>query len=248
MEYRIDFRVGHSEVGAHGRMRVVNAVNRFQDIAGEHADSLGLGVRDLLSKGYTWVLHQLRLTFNRTAVAGEALSIRTWYRPERNLYSLRDFAMEDAGGERVIFGESSWVVLDLKKGRPVRLSAAMPASYEENRSEDFPTGFREIQELDEPDTEILFNVRLHDLDINRHVNNARYLEWALEGIPMEVLGSSRPAVVEALFRMPARYGDIIVSQVKRFGDPADVYLHRLKMGKSREVCALVRTEWTRCEK
>ncbi|MDD4024238.1 MAG: thioesterase, partial [Synergistales bacterium] len=156
----VDLRVGHSEVGVHGKMRVVNAVNRFQDIAGEHADSLGLGVRDLLPKGYTWVLHQLRLSFSRAAVAGEDLTIRTWYRPERNLYSLRNFSMEDANGKRIIFGESSWVVLDLKKGRPVRLSTAMPASYEENRSEDFPTGFREIQELDEPDTEILFNVRL----------------------------------------------------------------------------------------
>ncbi|HQO83192.1 MAG TPA: thioesterase [Synergistales bacterium] len=247
MEYRIDFRVGHSEVGAHGRMRVVNAVNRFQDIAGEHADSLGLGVRDLLSKGYTWVLYRMRLTFSWVAVAGEDLTIRTWYRPERNLYSLRNFSMEDAGGERIIFGESSWVVLDLKKGRPVRLSAAMPASYEENRSGDFSTGFREIPELDEPDTEIQFNVRLHDLDINRHVNNARYLEWALEAIPMEVLGASRPAVVEALFRTPARYGDVIVSQVKRIEDPPGVYLHRLKMGKSRDVCALVRTEWLQGE-
>lgn len=244
MEYRMNFRVGHSEVGAHGRMRVVNTVNRFQDIAGEHADSLGLGVRDLLSKGYTWVLHQLRLTFSRVAVAGEDLTIRTWYRPERNLYSLRNFSMEDACGERIIFGESSWVVLDMKKGRPVRLSTAMPATYEKNRSGDFPTGFGKIPELDEPDTEIQFNVRLHDLDINRHVNNARYLEWALEAIPMEVLGSSRPAVVEAFFRTPARYGDVVVSQAKRIEDPPGIYLHRLKMGKSRDVCALMRTEWT----
>ena len=148
----VDLRVGHSEVGVHGKMRVVNAVNRFQDIAGEHADSLGLGVRDLLPKGYTWVLHQLRLSFSRAAVAGEDLTIRTWYRPERNLYSLRNFSMEDANGKRIIFGESSWVVLDLKKGRPVRLSTAMPASYEENRSEDFPTGFSEIPELADPYT------------------------------------------------------------------------------------------------
>jgi hypothetical protein len=47
----VDLRVGHSEVGVHGKMRVVNAVNRFQDIAGEHADSLGLGVRDLPRRG-----------------------------------------------------------------------------------------------------------------------------------------------------------------------------------------------------
>ncbi len=64
------------------------------------------------------------------------------------------------------------------------------------------------------------------------------------GDTMEVLGSSRPAVVEAFFRTPARYGDVVVSQVKRIEDPPGIYLHRLKMGKSRGVCALMRTEWT----
>ena len=126
MKYRTTFRVGHSEVGAHGRMRAMSTVNRFQDITSEHADSLELGVKDLLSKRYTWVLLQLRLTFSRVTSAGKSLTIRTWYRPERNLYSLRNLSMEDAGGERIVFGESPWVVLDLKKGRPLRLSTAMP--------------------------------------------------------------------------------------------------------------------------
>ena len=96
------FRVGHSEVGVHGRMRVVSAINRFQDIAGEHVDRLGFGVADLLRGGRTWVLHRMRLVFSRVPGLGEELKIRTWYRPERDLYSLRDFSMEDADGERVV--------------------------------------------------------------------------------------------------------------------------------------------------
>lgn len=243
MEYCLVFKVGHSEVAPHGRMRVVSAVNRFQDIAGEHADHLGLGVRDLLRGGHTWVLHRMRMTITRMPGPGENLKIRTWYRPERDLYSLRNFTMEDAQGEGVIFAESSWVVVDLKRGRPVRLSSAMPETYEENRSKHFPTGFREIPEMGDEDGEVRFHVRLHDLDINHHVNNAHYFEWALEAIPIEVLGSSGPVEVEALFRTPARYGEEIVSQVKKVDNFPVVYLHRLRSGKSKETCALVRTEW-----
>ncbi|NLO55693.1 MAG: hypothetical protein GX108_01355 [Thermovirga sp.] len=243
MEYSLVFKVGHSEVGAHGRMRVVSVVNRFQDIAGEHADHLGLGVRDLLRGGHTWVLHRMRMTFSRMPGPGEDLRIRTWYRPERDLYSLRNFSMEDVRGEGTIFAESSWVVLDLKRGRPVRLSSAMPETYGENRSKHFPTGFREIPEMGNGDGEVRFDVRLHDLDINHHVNNAHYFEWALEAIPIEELDPSGPVEVEALFRTPARYGEEIVSQVKKVDNSPTVYLHRLQSGKSKEVCALLRTEW-----
>lgn len=243
MEYSMVFRVGHSEVGASGRMRVVSVVNRFQDIAGEHVDRLGFGVADLLRGGRTWVLHRMRLVFSRVPEPGEELKIRTWYRPERDLYSLRDFSMEDAHGEWVVFTESSWVVLDLKRGRPVRLSSAMPRSYKENRAEYFPTGFKEIPESEDHDIAVRFDVRLNDLDINRHVNNARYFEWALEAIPGEVLGSAGPSEVEALFRTPARYGEGIVSQVKKVSDDPVVYLHRLRSEGSKETCAVLRTEW-----
>ena len=50
-------------------------------------------------------------------------------------------------------------------------------------------------------------------------------------------------VVEVLFLTPARYGEVIVSQVKKVENVPCVYLQRLQTGKSGEVRALVRTEW-----
>ena len=226
------FRVGHSEVGAHGRMRVVSVVNRFQDIAGEHVDRLGFGVADLLRGGRTWVLHRMRLVFSRVPEPGEELKIRTWYRPERDLYSLRDFSMEDAHGEWVVFTESSWVVLDLKRGRPVRLSSAMPRSYKENRAEYFPTGFKEIPESEDHDIAVRFDVRL-----KTWISTAMSATPAISNGPG---GDTREVLVQ-----PGRRGQAfpdaatlqrgIVSQVKG-GDP--VFTSTGSGGVKRDLCGL----------
>lgn len=229
-------------MGPHGRMKIVNVVNRIQDAAAEHADKLGLGVRDLLSKGYTWVVHRYRFVFFKFPECGETVTLRTWYRPERNLYSLRNFLMEDKNGEKLVYAESSWVVLDLERGRPVRLASAMPPSYEQNMSRDVSVEFSEIPSLETPQLEKTFAVRLHDLDMNRHVNNARYLEWAVETLPQEFLEANVPLKVEALFKTAAGYGDKIHSLAKRLEGGDLVCLHRLLNGR-KEDCALVKTDW-----
>lgn len=242
MEYSTTFRAGHSEMGPHGRMKIVSVANRFQDAAGEHADELGVGVRDLLARGYTWVLHRYRLAFSRLPDCGEPLRLRTWYRPERNLYSLRNFVMESEKGEKLIFAQSSWIVVNLKRGRPVRLDSVMSPAYEANLSPELVVGFPEIPELEEPDREVSFLVRLHDLDMNRHVNNARYIEWAVETVPLEVLEKMVPAVVDALFKNSAGYGEGIRSLVRRIEGPGEAFLHRLIDSDGND-CALLRTEW-----
>jgi len=242
VEYSTTFRVGHSEMGPHGRMKIVSVANRFQDAAGEHADELGLGVRKLLAHGYTWVLHRYRLTFHRIPACGDSLRIRTWYRPERNLYSLRNFVMESEKGETLVFAESSWIVVNLKRGRPVRLDSVMPPSYETNMSPGLTVELPEIPKLEEHDREVPFLVRLHDLDVNRHVNNARYIEWAVETVPPEILENMAPAVVDALFKNSAGYGDRIRSLAGRAAGTGMIFLHRLTDSEGKD-CALLRTEW-----
>ncbi|MGC9373001.1 MAG: acyl-[acyl-carrier-protein] thioesterase [Thermovirgaceae bacterium] len=242
MEYCTAFRAGHSEMGPHGRMKIVSVANRFQDAAGEHADELGLGVRDLLAQGFTWVLHRYRLVFSRLPACGEHLRVRTWYRPERNLYSLRNFTMEDEKGAELVFAQSSWIVVNLSRGRPVRLDSVMPPSYEKNLSADLDARFPDIPRLEKPVREMSFSVRLHDLDVNRHVNNARYIEWAVETVPPEILENMAPAVVDAVFKNSAGYGDRIRSLVRRDTGPGTTFLHRLIDSEGKD-CSLLRTEW-----
>jgi medium-chain acyl-[acyl-carrier-protein] hydrolase len=47
----------------------------------------------------------------------------------------------------------------------------------------FDHRLNKLPKIDAADVESRFFVRYHDLDINQHVNNVRYIEWLLESIP-----------------------------------------------------------------
>jgi medium-chain acyl-[acyl-carrier-protein] hydrolase len=98
--------------------------------------------------------------------------------------------------------------------RPVRLSRYMPDRYlDPETSGDIPA-FKTLREPDRVDFELPFKVRMHDLDLNGHVNNAIYLEWAVETVPRAFLLANRPENLEVTFQRESFYGDKIVSRTQ----------------------------------
>ena len=74
--------------------------------------------------------------------------------------------------------------------------------------------FPDIDPVERVDFELPFKVRMHDLDLNGHVNNAIFVEWAVETVPKEILASCTPMVIDVLFQKEALYGDTIRSQTQ----------------------------------
>ena len=73
--------------------------------------------------------------------------------------------------------------------RPVRLAGVLPDYLLEPRraiADDFPP----LPRAEAPEREVRFKVRRSDLDMNRHVNNAVYVGWALESVPEQVAEAS----------------------------------------------------------
>jgi acyl-CoA thioesterase FadM len=54
-KYRKEYVVKTYEADAHGVLRIVTLMNVLQDIAVEHADSLGFGFKECMKKGIVWV-------------------------------------------------------------------------------------------------------------------------------------------------------------------------------------------------
>ena len=91
-------------------------------------------------------------------------------------------------------------------------------------------------------------VEYADLDVNGHVNNVRYVEWALETMGAEHHAAHEVAELEIQFKAEAVYGDAAVIRTAQIVDappqpPLSAYSHViLKSGTSRELARL-RTVW-----
>ena len=95
------------------------------------------------------------------------------------------------------------------------------------------------------DAELRFRVESVHLDWNRHVNNAIYVQWALEGVPAAVLLNKRPIELEVSFRAEAFYGEEVLSAVQAAPDTGAglVFLHQILNAASGTELTRLRTRW-----
>lgn len=233
------FRVRSYEVGPDYRATAQTLVDYFQEAAGNHARLSGLdGGRE---SGWVWVMLRFRLRIHRFPAWRSQLAVETWVHGLRGARAERAFRILDADGELLAEGTSYWVRIDLVRRRPMRPPAALAG---------LPVPDRAAPSLDErlapeppeaPEREVLFTVRHSDLDVNRHVNNVCYLDWALEAIPSAYRDAHTLAEVDLAFKAESKFGDIIVSTVGSgaFGTRT----HRLAREADGKDLAWARTTW-----
>jgi acyl-ACP thioesterase len=237
------FTVRYYEVGSSRLVRPATLLDYLQDAAAEHASLLQIGVEQLHHRGLTWVLSRLRLTVGRYAGVGEAVLVRTWPSTRGSLSSYREFEVLDQAGEIVARATTAWVVLDLVRRRPVRLAGVLPDYLLEPRraiADDFPP----LPRAEAPEREVRFKVRRSDLDMNRHVNNAVYVGWALESVPEQVAEALRPVDIEIGYRAEALAGDTILARcAPEAGAAPDRFLFEISRAKDGAELARLRVNW-----
>ena len=241
------FRIRSYEVDFRGKVSPVAILNYLQDAAAEHAHRLGVAVTDLLPHGVTWVLSRSHLKLFHTPGVGEVLRVRTWPSLRDGRFTCREFELHDRQGELVALATTSWAVLDVASRRPVRLDTNLP-TYPLDPRRAIDDDFASLPRLDEADRTLSFRIRLTDLDLNSHVNNAVYAAWALEVVPPEVMAECRLEELEIAFRAEARYGDSIISRcgpVPGYQEEPS-FLHQIVVqGEEGKELTRLRTVWAR---
>lgn len=237
------FDVRSYEVDPSGRLTLRALCGYMQEAAGIHATHLGAGMGHLGTRGLAWVLHRLRLEVAETARAGERVSVTTWPREFGRMIAVRDFEVCDAGGRRLASATSRWAVVDLSARRAVRVPDFIRALPTGNRPTPVEGDHGPLQEVDAADLERRFEVRRTDLDVVDHVNNTRYVGWAVETVPDDVWEGCRPAALEILFQKEARFGEHVLARTTRIADEAGLrFAHELN-GPDGSVLARAATRW-----
>jgi acyl-ACP thioesterase len=244
MVFQKDYVVHTYETDARGAVRPVALLNYLQDSAGDHAGQLGLSVVDLFKHGLTWVLSRYHIRIHRYPGLGARLEVTTWPSGKRGRFATRDFEVADGAGGPVLAATSSWMVLDLARKQTINVEEIVgPAYAVEKRALDDP--FASLPAPDARDAEVRFRVEAGHLDWNRHVNNAVYVQWALEAVPADILLGRRPVDIEVSYRAEALYGHEVLSAVQRIPEGGDgsAFLHQILNAATGAELARLRTRW-----
>lgn len=90
-------------------------------------------------------------------------------------------------------------------------------------------------------------VRRSDLDLNRHVNNRVYLDWALESMPKKYIEKYQINKLEISFKGQAFHQDkiLVETEIKKLDKKEDgiVAISKISKKKSGELLTKVKSNW-----
>ena len=219
----------------------------FQETAARHAQTVSVGVSDLLKRDATWVLRRYRVNIRHHCGLG-AVTVRTWYGPKRNLMSVRLFEAIGENGEIIADAWSGWILVDLKRGKPVRLDRVLPEEYYRNAEEVIPDSIGDVVAPDAPETSEAgesarsFRVRMSELDLNGHANHTVYFDWAMESVPDETALNLAPVRLDAEYLASVPRTGVTV-RTRKISSSPPCFAHSVILSDSGLKAAKLTTMW-----
>jgi acyl-ACP thioesterase len=181
------FSLGFKDVDPSDRLTLGAVFDYFQEAAIKHAEQLGVGRAAMAQTGQGWILSRMSVTMDTRPRYGETLTLRSWPRGTERLFALRDYDIRDSAGTPVVRGRSGWLIVDMQKRRPLRpqeVVSKLPPNPDLDALGDGAPALTAREGLIKVGER---RAAYSDIDYNRHVNNARYIQWIQDSTEPERL-------------------------------------------------------------
>lgn len=205
------FEIGFRDVGKSNKITNKGLLGYLEDTAGMHSNLVGYGLNDIKKTNLTWVLLNWKVKIFKRPLYGESILVKTWSRNSIKFYAFRDFEVYNAQNELIAIASSKWVLLDANTMNLTKISDELIGKYhpkskavfddvKEFGKLNFPTGYEAM---------LPYTIQRKDIDINRHVHNVSYLDFAYEALPESVYDNSNLDSFEILYKKETKLGETI---------------------------------------
>ena len=182
--FEIEHVAGGNQVDCFGRLRISELLNIEQTAATLHAEALGVG-RELMTErlNAVWMIVRTRVELTRPILYAETVRARTNPVKGRGATLPRETELF-VGGERVAAAHTFWVLANTETHKLVRPSAFYEVAELPEQSPRFaaPGRIEPLEPLGEAEPH---RIRYSELDMNRHVHNTKYLDFAADHLRLE---------------------------------------------------------------
>lgn len=185
--YKHTTLIDSRDVDLRGQCRASALMGHMQEAATQAAETGGFG-RDILMERHHgfWMLTRMWYRLERPLNWGEKLTIHTWHRGAKGVVSYRDYDLY-VGEELVGEGVSAWVLANGESHKLMRLNGITEMAETDGGElckEKTLSKLKAPGELTDIEKRTM---RYSDTDINGHVNNTRYADFACDALRMDKL-------------------------------------------------------------
>ncbi len=239
--YDRNYTVCSYDIGSDQKILPTVYIKYLQDV-GMWQDELLHTAESEEMRDIAWIFVQYELTFYQYLRFSEEVNVKTIPFAMDRFYAYRRYEIRDKEGNLCVEARAKFVAIDKKTRGLKRVTEEMGKYY----------GIHENQRvmMDKPktltrtDIEKDFSIRYTDIDINGHVNNTKYVEWALETVPLDVVRSQKLAALNIFFKKECTYGSNILVKTEKEGDQ---YYHEILQKETGEVLAVLETRFEKMD-
>ena len=246
--YELSFTPRIDEIDIRGKLQFPAIINYFQHIAYKHAHTLGVGHEQLFPKGLTWLLLRYTVEIIRYPTLEEEVKVVTWVAESKNpRYTLREFELKDGKNNVICKATTSWLLFNKRKRQPVNFKEYWPEFKAESKRAVEDT-FPKLPLPQKIDTKRTMIARMHDLDINQHVNHRVNIEWIIEGVPEKILKNSELTKLEISYKEQAFFEDKVIVEtelIKQEEKDQFKVIHQIVKEKKNKLVSKAITYWSK---
>ena len=181
MSYTVDSR----DVDLFGLCRPSALMGILQEAATQAAMALELSGPEVLEKyNALWMINRIWAKVESPIRWNDHLTVKTWHRGGCGASNYRDFDIY-RDGVRVGEGVTGWVLVYADSHRLMRLKDVKELQDTDGGELMKSIKLRSVQQPDQFDDRYRRDMRYSDTDINGHINNTHYADFACDALHLE---------------------------------------------------------------
>lgn len=202
------------DIGSLGLMTNGGFLDLLENTACIHSEVAGYGVNQMEQTHLSWVLLHWKVHIFKRVPFHTAITIKTWAKAANKCLTYRDFEVYDENNELIGIATSKWSLVNTQTGGIAKITPEIIGCYspEDNKN---VFGEVNISKLKEPEDITTmkpcytFTVSRRDIDMNHHLNNVYYLDYAIEALPEEVYQNLNSNEFEIMYKNGAKLGETV---------------------------------------
>lgn len=204
--YSFDTRISYSESDENLELTIPALLNFFQDAAIFEAEAGNITMDYLQERHLAWLLGSWQIVIERRPRLNEQVEVVTTPYEFKGFIGYRNFVLKTIEGEILAKAASIWTLVDIQKMKPARPSQEILDGYEISPKLDMEYASRRIDLVGEGVAKEPFFIRKNQIDSNHHVNNAEYVNIAMEYLDV----SAHVTQVRVEYKKPAYLHDTLI--------------------------------------
>ena len=175
------FLIRSTMVNASQHLRTSQLLTMLQDTATDHVTEIGMGKDKTMDRGLLWVIARQFVQIERIPHYDETVRLKTWAGKHMHFLFPRYYEISDAEGQVIVRASAVWTLMDINTRAavlPEKRGISVPGITIGN---EIP--YHAVIGKFETDKHNEFSVPYSYIDLNGHMNNARFFDLADDILP-----------------------------------------------------------------